>query len=708
MKGSSQDPGAGHFRGRFDPVAAPWFFPLVGLALLLVLRAGLPGGLEKAELSWLDAALDVRSRAGRSEPLDPSIRFVELTMNDDIAGRFATDGEYATIASILETLATLEAKVIVIDILYSYGRAQDQALLADTIARIEAETRCRVVLPAAIEFHASPPFLLRSLPLAVDSDREAGIVNVPAGRHWREYQLVYEFQGSTHPSLALAAYGASRPPALAPRIATPGKMEWKVGDGAGGVATRQAGTRRQFLNLRHPYEDRRYDDRLPSLGGRIWTIADIENLAARAGAGSPLRDTIVFLGYGAEVDGKPTTHGAMEPGMLLHGTALHDLIHGTEIRRAPFWLDLLFLALTTLAAILAFSRIRGRARLLLAAAAGLPVLLLSGWLAVWHGSILMLPASVSAGVLWGGSVVLELGRRWVFEQRERTRRDAMLGFYFSPAVLKQVTRDLDMIRPRGSEVAVLLSDLRGFTTLCETQPVERVFELLNRLFAIETDAALREDGSLARFAGDQFLAYWGAPEACEDAPDRALRAALGIHRELHQRRTAPGADDLDGWLEIGIGLHCGRGLTGHVGSRSYRDYNLVGDCVNTTARIESQTKTYASPLLASGEFIAALREKPVSLLVDRVQVKGRSQPTDFHAVFSGPNPDLTPALADYAAAFDHYLAGDFNRASADFATLTDHPDPTIATSARLLAGRCQRFSSRSPEAWMGVYELTSK
>ncbi len=176
----------------------------------------------------------------------------------------------------------------------------------------------------------------------------------------------------------------------------------------------------------------------------------------------------------------------------------------------------------------------------------------------------------------------------------------MLGFYFSPAVLKQVMQNLDMIRPRGGKVAVLLSDMRGFTTLCESGEVERVFELLNRLFAVETDAALRENGSLARFCRRSVPRLLGAPEPCDDAADRALRAAVEIQDALRSRREAPTADELDSWLHIGIGLHYGRALVGHVGSRSYRDYNLVGDTVNTTARIESLTKNYAAAVLASG------------------------------------------------------------------------------------------------------------
>ncbi|MCB1202661.1 MAG: adenylate/guanylate cyclase domain-containing protein [Verrucomicrobiae bacterium] len=694
----------------FDPVQSPWFFPLIVLAALLSLRFLAPAVVEKAELFWLDLALDLRARSGHSSPLDPSIRFVELKMNEEIARRFATEGEYATVAGVLETLAALETRVIAVDIIYTYGRAEDQKLLAEAIERIHANTRTRVVLSTSIEKNASPPHLLTSLPHAGGEKFEQGIVNVPADRHWREYQLVYRFEGKTLPSLALATYAASRPPALAPQIVAEGVMEWKTLDDSGSPVTRRGDTSRLFLNLPHSYFDNRYDKTLPGFekGGRVWTVAEIERLAARAGNDSPLRDTLVFLGYDAEVDGKPTTHSPLEPGMFLHGTALHDLMHDTSIRPAPPWLDYTLHLLSAILAAFAFSQVKGKRSLLLVATAGIVLTLAFGWIAIWHRGLLLLPAAVSAASLWGASVFLEIGRRWTWEQRERTRRDAMLGFYFSPAVLKLVTQNLDMIRPRGGEVAVLLSDLRAFTTLCESGEVERVFELLNRLFAVETDAALRENGSLARFAGDQFLAYWGAPEPCADAPDRALRAALEIERTLRSRRESPSADEIDGWLRIGIGLHCGRGLTGHVGSRTYRDYNIVGDCVNTTARIEGQTKNYAAAILASGEFMAALREKPLSLHLDRVQVKGRSLATELHAVFGTDNDPGAEGREAYTSAFRLYESGDFAGAAEAFDRLAPHPHPTIATSAELLADRCRRYLEDPPDHWDGVHELTSK
>lgn len=711
MSLSAQDPAAPGANRFFDPVASPWLFPILVLAALIALRLFAPGAARKLELFWLDEALSVRARLGWSEALDPEIRFVELSADKEISRRWATLGEYATTAGILRTLAELDVRVVAIDIVYATGRAEDQRLLAEAIREIHETTDTRIVLAAAIERNLNPPELRLSLPEAGGGEFVQGVVNVPADRHWREYRRVHTFEGRTFPSLALAAYGASRPEALAPRVVSQGIMEWKVRGEDGRAATARGDESRLFLNLRHSYYDADYDqayDRLSGggFGGRAWTVAQLEKLAERTTGVSPLDGTLVFLGFDSEYDGKPTTHGPMEPGMLLHGTALHDLVHGTAIHPAPRWLDLLLHTVVACLAAISFSLVRSKVWLLFVAGLGVLAILASGWLAVWSPGILLLPAAISSALLWGGSVMLEIGRRWTFEARERTRRDAMLGFYFSPAVLKQVTQNLDMIRPRGGEVALLLSDLRGFTTLCETRPVELVFELLNRLFAIETEAALRENGSLARFAGDQFLAYWGAPEACEDAPDRAMRAALGIQRRLRARRESAEADEIDSWLRIGIGLHCGRGLVGHVGSRSYRDYNIVGDCVNTTARIEGQTKHYAAEILVSGEFIAALREEPVALLVDRVQVKGRSRPTELHAIFAEGGEE--EGRSAYAAAFHLYEAGDFTAAAAAFETLTNHSHPTLATSARLLAGRCLDYAAAPPRDWVGVHELTSK
>ncbi len=701
--------------GGWKAAGACWAGPALLAVLFAAFRLAAPQLAERPELAALDAALQWRARLGRAEALDSSIRFVEMDYGD-VARSAELGGEYALVASVIRSLAALGPGVVAVDVVYHYGSETEQHWIAEAVREVEESGRTRVVLAAsASQARDGGLAVLRSLPDAGGQDLAQGLVNVEADRSWREYRLVHhvgdvgDVGGETLPSLAMAAYAATLPASLRPQATAPGRMEWRALGDDGEIAARAADDSRLFLDLRHSYYDDRFDERA-GVRGRVWTLAQIEALAAGGRDASPLLGAVVFLGYGAGEDGRPTAHGPMEPGMVLHATALNDLIAGSSIRPAPRWLDLAVPGLAAALAGLAFAAIRRKRWLVVSGALGLCMILAAGTAAVWHGGLLL--PSANAGMLWGAAFLLEGVRRWGVEQRVRLQREAMLGFYFSPSVLRQVTRDLGMIRPRGAEVAVLLSDLRAFTTLCETQPVENVFELLNRLFSIETEAALREDGSLARFAGDQFLAYWGAPEPCSDPAGRALRAALEIVRELSARQAAPG-DELDPWLRIGIGLHCGRGLVGHVGSRSYRDYNIVGDSVNTTARIEAQTKNYGAAILASGEFIAALGEPaPPSLRVDRVRMKGKAQPTDLHAVFApgtvSPAAAAAAAQRDYEAAFSGYLAGDFAAAAEAFAELRESACPTVAASARRLHERCASLAAAPPADWDGAYILDSK
>ncbi|MCC6882044.1 MAG: CHASE2 domain-containing protein [Verrucomicrobiales bacterium] len=709
-----------------EPIRSYWLAPICVLALLVVLRGTGVQFAETLERSWLDRALRFRAaeipppanagveerilhsrERGFARPLDERIRFVEINMDETIAARFAQEGEYAASAKALETMAALGPRVIALDILYSYGREQDQRILADTIRKINAGGTTKIVTPA--EMLADKDALMHSVPAAGGDALPFGFVNVDPDpdNNWRQYRLVRQFQGQTLPSLALAAFSASLPEMLAvkPSDGRPGVMEWKTLTEDGDIAVSTVDDASFFLNLPHSYYNDDYDRRA-GISQRVWTIPQLEAQLAKQGEPSPLQDAIVFFGYGKDFDGKPTAHGAGEPGMVLHATALNDLLHGTDLKRLPLWADILTLLLAALVATFCFAWAKRQTRLLTLGILGLVVIAAGSWSLIWFGHLI--PAAVATALLWTLAFFGEIFRRWAVEQKERTQRDAMLGFYFSPAVLKQVIKDLGMIRPRGGEMAALLSDLRGFTTYCETMPVERVFELLNRLFETETTAALRENGSLSRFAGDQFLAYWGAPEPCSDSADRAMRAALEIYRGLKARQDSPQADEIDGMLNIGIGLHYGPALVGHVGSRQYRDYNIVGDLVNTTARVESQTKNYHAPILATAEFIQALTIKPEAVCLDHVQVKGRQRPVCLHGVLTEPTDAVRALAAEYTAAFTTYEKGGFAEAGKAFEKLTGCGENMLAASAGLLAKRCAELAQDPPQDWMGVYVLKDK
>ena len=106
---------------------------------------------------------------------------------------------------------------------------------------------------------------------------------------------------------------------------------------------------------------------------------------------------------------------------------------------------------------------------------------------------------------------------------------------------------------------------------------------------------MAEEGSLEHFLGNQFLSYWGAPAPQEDQADRALRGALDLIREMEDLRDRldPQIQELFGY---GVALHREFCLVGNKGSAQRLDYGLVGDPLNTAARVESLTKMYGVSL----------------------------------------------------------------------------------------------------------------
>ena len=232
-----------------------------------------------------------------------------------------------------------------------------------------------------------------------------------------------------------------------------------------------------------------------------------------------------------------------------------------------------------------------------------------------------------------------------------------------------------------------------------------MFQLLNQVFETQTHAILAEDGSMEHFLGDQFLSYWGAPDAQPDATDRAFRAALNliVGMEEVRKKLEPNLKSLFGY---GVALHSGTALIGNKGSAQRLDYGLVGDLINAAARVESLTKHYGVLFLITREAYAKLSDPPLTRLADKVLVKGKTRPLELLEVkhtFSPSNFD--EIVRRYNAAFADYERGDFIEAEREFAAL--HEKEQDKPSA-VLAERCRELTAEPPENWNGIYELKTK
>ena len=123
-------------------------------------------------------------------------------------------------------------------------------------------------------------------------------------------------------------------------------------------------------------------------------------------------------------------------------------------------------------------------------------------------------------------------------------------------------------------------DVRGFTSLSERLPSAELVSRLNRFYHLAAEAVFDQDGTLDKMVGDQVMAFFGAPFRPDDHPARAVRAALDIVSGIEA--MAEGDDS----LHVGGGLGTGQVFVGNVGEGEVRDFTVIGDVVNTAARLQ--------------------------------------------------------------------------------------------------------------------------
>ena len=173
-------------------------------------------------------------------------------------------------------------------------------------------------------------------------------------------------------------------------------------------------------------------------------------------------------------------------------------------------------------------------------------------------------------------------------EREKLR-DAF-GRYVTPELAEQVMNEPDALKPGGKVqvVTILMSDLRGFTTLTAQLGPKGMIELLNVYLGRMTEVIVAHGGMINEFIGDAILVLFGAPETGQDDTDRAVRCAIAMQQGL-DKLNHENAEEGIAPLEMGIAVNTGEVILGNIGSEQRVKYGVVGDTVNMTGRIESLT-----------------------------------------------------------------------------------------------------------------------
>jgi PAS domain S-box-containing protein len=166
------------------------------------------------------------------------------------------------------------------------------------------------------------------------------------------------------------------------------------------------------------------------------------------------------------------------------------------------------------------------------------------------------------------------------------------------------------------QATILFVDIRDFTALTEDMDPRAAVATLNDFFEVAVPAIAEHEGHVNKFVGDGLLAVFGLGSDDHDHADRALQAALDLERRV--------AAEFHGTLEIGIGVHTGRVIVGNVGGGGRLDFTVIGDVVNTAARIEGATRRTGDPILISESTRLHLQEAELTAIErPAVPIKGK-------------------------------------------------------------------------------------
>jgi adenylate cyclase len=237
-----------------------------------------------------------------------------------------------------------------------------------------------------------------------------------------------------------------------------------------------------------------------------------------------------------------------------------------------------------------------------------------------------------AGLLLGFTVPSV--ERALSEQAEKRRVRGIFERFVSPQMVEQmIERGLEGARGQRTELTILFSDIRGFTTLSESLTPDQVVDLLNEYLGVMTDVILKYGGTIDKYEGDLIMAFFNAPIPQPDHAKRALEAAIEMRGSLDKLKAkwAKGKGRPT-HFEMGIGLNTGEAFVGLLGSEKRINYTCIGDSVNLASRVQDLTKDLQWPLLITEFTYEVVKDYFDCEFAEARLVKGKTKPVGMYRV----------------------------------------------------------------------------
>ena len=446
--------------------------------------------------------------------------------------------------------------------------------------------------------------------------------------------------------------------------------------------------------------------RIPAFGpiqtdslGRVWVDWQ-QRATSHSAMDMPNFDkAIVIIGTTARGISNPvaTSRGEVFPHEL-QASVLGTMIAGTNIQR-PAWADSaeLFALIAISIIMLVLSRwvYVGLASGVILLGAVIPVTMY-----FYHVDKFLLDGTF---ILAGGVLVMlhAYGIKFVSEFLQKQQIKKQFGSYVNPTIVERLQKDPSLIKLGGEkrELSIVMTDLRGFTTLGESfgDDVEGLTQIMNDYMTALSIPVLKNDGTLIKFIGDASLHVHGAPIDDVYHARNAVKTALEMIKAIEDFNVTLVASGRPP-VGMGAGVNTGPTLIGNIGAKSKFGYDVLGDSVSTAARLEGQTKSYGVLLIIGPHTAELVKDDFPVVWLDNIAVKGKTIGLDIYAI-------------GHTVAYMHeeykkeYLRGDWKKAITWAKTMVNDDDVDIKHYYELMI---ERMEGGLPPNWSGTYHAMSK
>jgi len=296
------------------------------------------------------------------------------------------------------------------------------------------------------------------------------------------------------------------------------------------------------------------------------------------------------------------------------------------------------------------------------------------------------------------------------------------GTYISPKLIEQMVEGKTEPKLGGDEDihTAVFTDIQGFSQFSEQLSPTDLVELLNEYLTEMTNILLDNNGTLDKYIGDAIVAFYGAPVPVKDHAYKACLTAILMQNKLSELRSKWKTEG-NRWpnivhqMQMRIGIHTGKMVTGNMGSEHRMNYTMMGDAVNIAARLEASAKQYGIYTQISEETYFAVKDRISVRELDNVRVVGKENPVKTYELISlkGQEPEWYKEINEiFSQGIDFFQKGEFKKAKHLFEETShyEHNYQNKTTSpSETYINRCNILIQSPPKKpWNGVWTLTEK